>query len=364
MLKSNFFDTKKTYKELFLLLAMRDNAYINQTDLADIIGITPAMVSRYINDLEKRSIIRTQKNNQKDYRYSLTGAGTEYLSSLINLYIKDISRLKKIFQKHSDNFRKDYELKVAATNSFGNLIPYIAKELGFFEKSQMNIDLSEYSDGEKLMEEYEKNKFDIVLLGSAPAYLWKTFGAPIRIIASINYGGHAIIVRKQSNINDIPGLKGRTVIIPESTTVTSNLFRLLIKKHDEYKMDYYKDLKIINVDIEKIEEEFLNGKADALIAWEPYISKILYRQHDLKIIYDFSQSENRYVSNIVAVNDEFYSTYEETVGRFIDTLKMTIDYHRQKPEEVNRIIAAKLAVPEAVVQNAYARTIFEINDLI
>lgn len=314
-------------------------------------------------ELESRSLMTIEKHSQKDHQYKLTKIGIDYLNKLIKLYIKDISQLKNLLQIHIDRFQKEYELKVAITNSFGTLTPYLAKELGFFEKHQMNINLVEYNNGEKLMEDFEKNKFDIALLGSVPAYLWKTYGAPINVIASVDFGGHAIIVKNSSNMKSITDLKGKTIIIPENTTVTNNIFRIFIKKHSEFKVDYDKDLNIDNVAIDKIEDKFFNNEVDALIVWEPYVSTLLSKHDDLKILYDFSSNDNSYISNVIAVNKNFYSIYNETVNRFIDTLKLTIDYYKDNPAEVNRLISDKLSIPLSVVEKASSRTKFEINKL-
>jgi len=364
LFNSDFFDTKKLLKELFLMIEIRKDPFISQTKLSIVLDITPAMISRYLSDLESRALLIIEKHSQKDYQYRLTKSGMEYLNRLIELYIKDISRLKNLLQDHINRFQKEYELKVAITNSFGTLTPYLAKELGFFNKNQMNINLVEYNNGEKLMEDFEKNRFDIALLGSVPAYLWKTYGAPINVIASVDSGGHAIIVRDNSNIHSISDLKGKTIIIPENTTVTNNIFRIFIKKHNEFKVDYDRDINIINVTVDKIEEEFFNREVDALIVWEPYISAMLSKGDNLRILYDFSKQDNSYISNVIAVNEHFYSVYSETVERFIDTLKLVVDYYKNNPEEVNQLISDKLNIPLSVVEKARIRTRFDIKELL
>lgn len=364
MYNSDFFDTKKLLKELFLLIEIRKDPFISQTQLSIVLNITPAMISRYILDMESRALLVIEKTSQKDYRYRLTKAGMEYLNKLIALYIKDISRLKNLLQDHINRFQKEYELRVAITNSFSTLTPYLAKKLGFFEKNQMNINLVEYSNGEKLMEDFEKSRFDIALLGSVPAYLWKTYGAPINVIASVDSGGHAIIVRDNSDIKGIGDLKGKTILVPENTTVTNNIFRIFIKKHSEFKIDYDKDLNITNVPIDKIEEKFFENDVDALMVWEPYVSTMLSKSDNLRILYDFSKQDYSYISNVIAVNKHFNSIYSETVDRFVNILRQTIDYYRDNTGEVNQLISEKLNIPLNVVDKARERTRFEIKELL
>lgn len=364
MFDSQFFVTNKRLKELFLLIEIKNNVFITKTQLSCILNITPAMISRYISVLESNSLLITEKYSQKDYQYRLTDLGIKYLNEIMKLYIKDISQLKALFQTHINKFQREYQIKVAITNSFGTLTPYLAKQLGFFEKNQINIDLVEYDNGEKIMEDFEKNKFDIVLLGSVPAYLWKTYGTPINVIASVDCGSHALIVKNNSCIQSISDLKGKTVIIPENTTVTSNIFRIFIKKHSEYKVDYDNDLNIVNVEINKIEEAFIKNDVDALIAWEPYVSILLSKYNDLKILYDFSSLDNNYLSNVIGVNEEFYSIYKEILNRFIDVLNEVIDYYKDNATEVNKIISKKLIIPVNVVEMSSKRTKFIINKLI
>lgn len=364
MVFSNFFDTKKQYKELFLLIEIRNNAHISQAELARVLNVSPAMISKYITELEKRDLIRITRISQKEQQYELMELGIDYINTLMPSYLSDISNLKDIFQDHITRFQRDYELKIAITNSFGALIPYVANKLGFFKKNQMKIKLVEYPNGEKLMENFEKEKFDIALLGSVPAYLWKTYGAPIGIIASVDSGGHAII-----SINSIKGLsdlKGKKILIPENTTVTNNIFRIFIKEHPEYNINYDKDLRIKNVPIDSIENInniLTENSGDAIILWEPYLSVLLSKNKNLKILYDFSKHDNGYISNIIAVNEKFNLVYKETVKRFIKILSLTVDYYKDNTDEVDQIIAKKLKLPLDVVGQARKRTQVEIKKI-
>ena len=362
MLQLNFFDTTKQWKELFILIEIRKNSHISQADLTEVLDVSPAMVSKYITSMEDRGLIQILKITQKDYQYALTRAGIDCLNTLMNRYLSEISALKNLFKHHIDRFQKEYELKVAITNSFGTLMPYIADKLGFFEQNQMRISLMEYSNGEKLMEDFERNKFDMALLGSVPAYLWKTYGAAINVIASVDSGGHAIITKR--NIKDISGLKGKNIIIPENTTVTNNVFRIFIKKHPEYHIDYDQDLSIKNVPIDRIEEEIKNESVDAIILWEPHVSSLLYKNKEYKMLYDFSKHDNRYISNVVAVNESFNYIYKDTVNRFLETLSLTIDYYEDHINEVDQIIAKKLDLSLEIIQKARARTRFQITKII
>ena len=158
MIKSTFFDTTKHWKELFLLIEIRNSSYITQIDLSGVLDVSPAMVSKYMANLQNRKIISISKITQKDCQYALTQDGADYLNNLMSRYLSEISDLKNLFQQHIDRFQKEYELKVAITNSFGTLMPYIADKLGFFEKNQMRISVMEYSNGEKPMEDFEKMK--------------------------------------------------------------------------------------------------------------------------------------------------------------------------------------------------------------
>lgn len=362
MQQSSFLTTTKQWKELFILIEIRNNSYISQAHLTEVLDVSPAMISKYMTNMEETGLIQISKITQKDHQYMLTQAGIDYLNNLMSRYLSEISDLKDLFQQHIDRFQKEYELKVAITNSFGTLMPYIADKLGFFEKNQMRISLMEYSNGEKLMEDFEKNKFDMALLGSVPAYLWKTYGAAINVIASVDSGGHAIIAKR--NIKDISGLKGKKIIIPENTTVTNNVFRIFIKKHPEYHIDYDRDLSIENVPINQIEEVIKRDSVDAIILWEPHVSSLLYQNKEYKMLYDFSKHDDRYISNVVAVNESFNSIYNDTVNRFLETLSLTIDYYEDHTDEVDQIIAKKLSLSLAIIQKARARTRFQITKII
>ena len=82
------------------------------------------------------------------------------------------------------------------------------------------------------------------------------------------------------------------------------------------------------------------------------------------MLYDFSKHDDRYISNVIAVNERFNSIYKETVRRFLETLNLTIEYYKENTDEVDQLISNKLNISLEIIQKARERTKFQITKII
>lgn len=108
---------------------------------------------------------------------------------------------------------------------------YIAVQEGFYSKVGLvpgqNLKLKGYTNGVAVMEAFKVKELTASYLGGAPALLKRlNDGILIRGIAGVNDEGSAIIVGKNSSINSINDLRGKTVAIPGLGTVQSYILDL------------------------------------------------------------------------------------------------------------------------------------------
>lgn len=113
----------------------------------------------------------------------------------------------------------------------------IAIQEGYFNKvglvSGENLQLKGYANGVAVMEAFKVKELTASYLGVAPAVLKQlNDGIAIRGIAGANNEGSAIVVGKDSSIQSINDLKGKTVAIPGMGTVQSYILDLAARNND------------------------------------------------------------------------------------------------------------------------------------
>lgn len=114
---------------------------------------------------------------------------------------------------------------------------YVALQEGYYSKaglvSGQNLKLKGYANGVAVMEAFKVKELTASYLGIAPAVLKRlNDGISIRVISGANEEGSAIVVGKNSAIQSIKDLKGKTVAIPGVGTVQSYILDLAARQNN------------------------------------------------------------------------------------------------------------------------------------
>src|ERR1700684_2322495 len=114
-------------------------------------------------------------------------------------------------------------VRVGTNRALGTVIPFVAKSKGYFQQQGLQVDVVDFADGSP-MEAFASGQLDIALLGIAPSAIWQGQGVSLKVVAAANGGGHVLLTRTDSGINNLQQLKGRKVATPKPGTVTDTLF--------------------------------------------------------------------------------------------------------------------------------------------
>lgn len=114
---------------------------------------------------------------------------------------------------------------------------FIAAQEGYYKEVGLvvgeNLQLKGYSNGVAVMEAFKVKELNASYLGVAPAVLKQlNDGILIRGIGGANDEGSAIVVAKDSDIQTIKDLKGKTVAIPGMGTVQSYILDLAARNNN------------------------------------------------------------------------------------------------------------------------------------
>jgi len=202
-------------------------------------------------------------------------------------------------------------------NDLHHLPAWVAIEKGFFREKGLDVEVAGiFNAGPEQMSAFASKSIDIGYLGMAPSVTGlANRSASVKAVKLSNTEGSAIVVRKDSDINDIKALEGKTIAIPGHATVQDFLIR---KALDNAGID----IKRVNMMVIKPPEmipALTNKQIDAFIAWEPHPSKAVSMGVG-RVLMPSSKIWKGHPCCVVAVQGDFYKSNPKVVKAFAEAM--------------------------------------------
>ena len=153
----------------------------------------------------------------------------------------------------------------------------IVQDQGILEACMPNADISwtDFPSGGDVVAAFAANNgLDIGLAGSSPSTI--ALSEPLNLDVSVVWihdviGEAESLVVKDTSITDISGLEGKTIAVPFSSTAHYSLLQALT----EAGLDSNNDVKLINLEPEKMQAPWDSGEIDAAWVWDPTLTSLL-----------------------------------------------------------------------------------------
>lgn len=129
-----FFKPTLLYKEFMILDLIDKDAKITQREISKTIGIAVSMVNSYLDDYEKKGLIRRKKHSTKNVEYFITKYGKERIKVLNIGYLNSAQRLYDSARENIEVFMNQIRLK-----GFNNILLYGAGEVCEIFLNSINI---------------------------------------------------------------------------------------------------------------------------------------------------------------------------------------------------------------------------------
>ena len=232
---------------------------------------------------------------------------------------------------NTENTDKPIKINVGYLAEFaGASAVAIAKEKGYFEEENLDVELFEFFNGHAAIISMVSGELDFAYIGHAAHNLIIDGKAQILIPNAISKG-ETIMTTKWANINSIEELKGRTVATHFGTSGEAMLYIALTNANLSSK-----DINLINANITNLANLLINKKVDAISTWEPYTSEIFTAiPNDYKIL----------TNNDIILTSSFISTsnyiqrHPETVEKFTRAILKAMDYRKDNLYETVALVS-------------------------
>lgn len=133
MSDNSFFKPTLLYKEFMILDLIEKDPHITQREMAEEIGVAVSMINSYVDEYEKKGLIKRKKHSTKTVEYFVTKKGSERKKVLNIGYLNSSQRLYNQAKENIEIFLKQIEDK-----GFKNILLYGAGEVAELFLSTMN----------------------------------------------------------------------------------------------------------------------------------------------------------------------------------------------------------------------------------
>ena len=209
-----------------------------------------------------------------------------------------------------------------------------AYEGGFYKKQGLDVELVEFKSGTDLIKAIVGGQLDTGVLGFTNAVAWASKGADLKVVGGAQHGYHAIVVRDDTGIKDVAGLKGRTLASQAEGSTADTVLKGVVLKNAGLKSD---DLTIMGVSPQVAVQSLVGKRVDAAFLFEPQ-ARIAQLIAPVKQIYEIGEVWP-FPCMVVITSGDTLKKKKDAVWKSLDAQREAIDLLQKKPEEASKLIA-------------------------
>lgn len=210
-----------------------------------------------------------------------------------------------------------------------------AYEGGFYKKHGLDVELIEFKSGTDLIKAIVGGQLDTGVLGFTNAASWSSKGADLKVVGGAQHGFHAILVRDDTGIKDVNGLKGHTLASQKEGSTADTVLRGVVLKDAGLKPD---DLSIMGVSPQVAVQSLVGKRVDAAFLFEPQ-ARIAQLIAPVTQIYEIGEVWP-FPCMVVITSGDTLKKRKEDVWKSLDAQREAIDLLQDKPEEGAKLIAS------------------------
>jgi len=238
----------------------------------------------------------------------------------------------------SGNLYADREkIRIGWVYAMANAPIIIAQEKGYFDEVGLDVEIHSFTSGPIVQQALAAGELDMAYIGAPPVYHWFSRGLDSRILAKVNYGQAAVIVRKDSGIDDLQGLKGKKMAGVKKGSGMDVLLRGYVLG-EAAKLQPDKDVSIISMPSGNMGPSVESKVVDGAFIWEPFTAESELRGES-KVIFDMNQAVPKYPWYVIMAMPDALKNKRSAIKKVLAAHKKAVDYLNSSPDAGNDIIA-------------------------
>ena len=210
----------------------------------------------------------------------------------------------------------------------------VAHEAGLYAKHGLDVELIEFSSGTVLIKAIVGGQLDTGVLGFTNAVAWASKGADLKVVGGAQQGYHSILVREQTGIADVAGLKGHSLASQREGSTADAVLRGVTLKAAGLKPS---DVNIMGVSPAVAVQSLVSGRVDAAFLFEPY-DRIAQLVAPVKQVYEIGEVWP-FPCMVVITSGDTLAKRKDAVWKSLDAQRDAISLLEQQPAEAAKLIA-------------------------
>ncbi len=210
----------------------------------------------------------------------------------------------------------------------------VAHEAGLYAKHGLDVELIEFSSGTDLIKAIVGGQLDTGVLGFTNAVAWASKGADLKVVGGAQQGYHSILVREQTGITDVAGLKGHSLASQREGSTADAVLRGVTLKAAGLKPS---DVNIMGVSPAVAVQSLVSGRVDAAFLFEPY-DRIAQLVAPVKQVYEIGEVWP-FPCMVVITSGDTLAKRKDAVWKSLDAQRDAISLLEQQPAEAAKLIA-------------------------
>ena len=212
---------------------------------------------------------------------------------------------------------------------------YLAAEKGFFAEEGLELVFVDEQLDAARRDAFKAGMLDAEAGTIDQLVSKRAFDTPVVAVAEIDLslGGDAIVA--DETIRSLSDLVGKRVALARDDvgeTFLSYLFHKAGLSLDE--------ITIVPMAPDKAGQAFLDGKVDAAVTWEPWVSRAAARPGAHVLV--STKDEPAIIVDILTVREDIVRDNPAVVGKLLRGWYRAVEYYKAHPEEASGIIAPRL----------------------
>lgn len=236
---------------------------------------------------------------------------------------------------------------------------YFQQELG----SGMKLETQVFPNGSLFMDALTTGQVDIGYVGPEPALNRYIQGGDVAVLSGVSNGGNVLVARKDSGINSVQDLAGKTVATPARACTHDISLRILMKEHGLKMQDQGGIVKQVTQKPADMLTLFQQKQLDAALVSEPWASQIEAKV-GAKVIVEADKMpwNGKLPGTILVSTKKFVQEHPDVVKAIlkgnVDAINFIKTNNPDAMELTNQDLEklTKEKLPQEVLKKSFART--------
>ncbi|WP_018663877.1 sulfonate ABC transporter substrate-binding protein [Heyndrickxia acidiproducens] len=235
----------------------------------------------------------------------------------------------------------------------------ILKERGNLEKRLKPLGITvkwhEFQSGPALLESLNAGNIDFGRTGDSPPIFAQASGSTLKYVAAgkTKYKGSAILVKKNSPIQSIKDLNGKTIGFAKGSS--SHYF--IVKALDKYGIAF-KDIKPAYLQPGDGRVAFEQGKIDAWVVWDPFTADAEISDDARMLTNGKGYTTDR---DFFLATSDFLQKHEDIVQIVLEEVQHSSTWANENRDELSEMLSKALGIDKSAMKLAVERRVYGLD---